>query len=64
MKSKNILSSILLLTLGIFGCGAADEHAGEEATGTVSVAVHTVRSGQVDLRFVASGTLGGSQTAV
>jgi RND family efflux transporter MFP subunit len=63
MKSKKILSSFVLLTLGILGCGGSEEH-GAEDTPSVSVSVQTVRAGQVDQRFVASGTLGGSQTAV
>jgi RND family efflux transporter MFP subunit len=63
MKSKKIFNSILLLTLGILGCGGSEEHGAEE-TPSASVSVQTVRSGQVDRRFVASGTLGGSQTAV
>jgi RND family efflux transporter MFP subunit len=63
MKSKKIISSILLLTLGTLGCGSGEEHRAEE-TLSASVSVQTVRSDQVDKRFVASGTLGGSQTAV
>jgi RND family efflux transporter MFP subunit len=63
MKSKKISSSILLMTLAILGCGGEREHAAEQ-TESVSVSVQTVRSSQVDRRFVASGTLGGSQTAI
>lgn len=64
MKSKKILTSMLLVvTWGILGCGGTEEHVAEE-TGTTSVSVLTVRSSQVDKRFIASGTLGGSQTAV
>jgi RND family efflux transporter MFP subunit len=63
MKSKIILSSIFLLMLGTFGCGGVKEHATEEA-GSALVTVKTVRSDQVDQRFMASGTLRGSQTAV
>jgi RND family efflux transporter MFP subunit len=64
MKSEIAANSIVvLLTLGTLACGASEEPAATE-TGSVSVTVEAVRSGPVDQRFMASGTLRGSQTAV
>ena len=63
MRTNKTFISMLLLTLGIFGCRGAEEHVGEEAE-SVSAVVTTVETHEVGLRFVASGTLKGSQTAV
>jgi RND family efflux transporter MFP subunit len=63
MRTNKTIISIVLLTLGLLGCGGAEEHAGEDI-GSVSAAVTTVRSREVGVRFLASGTLKGSQTAI